>query len=461
MNNNYEQLKKSATFNLSLSSKELFHTNLLSWLAMNDIKKFCKLINSMSNGKLQNKVWFHKLQEADEANVSFNDLNNKREMNSDNSGADAPVFVILREKMNFDFSIFIRGSELGFDNDKKYYPVFVLENKVKSIPYPAQLDEYSEKIKNLYGKYWVKTSNKLDAYVYCIVLSLCENVPGLPFPDYPYEALGEEDKNRKKKSQNIFWYFCGYKKYSEYISDIYLHDDGVIGGSLNYLLIKDYANNFIANLYNVSRDWLMPQDHYPLQPDADAKARRIDDIRQKMIASNIAADLEEYVKQEGFDVMIKAGFTHSTGLVDIHVWINNDYLLKIQIQGNDYRHVIEFMPNRGKDKKVKIDQAKIDKNLRNKAWELETDGTLSKFFSFNNDLFPKDFFADNKLFPKNHSEGNYKQFGNSFLYTSKHVNTSLCEDEFIGTVKDDIKVAADLAKRLEGQFENYDIYSKV
>ena len=102
-------LKTSPMFNLSLSSKELFHSNFLYWLyiAKDNKEAFCSLLNVIG-------------------------------ITTDNWGND---WVVKREYLNFDLCVI--GS-----NDKKEILLAVIENKVKSIPTAEQLAKYNEKIKN-------------------------------------------------------------------------------------------------------------------------------------------------------------------------------------------------------------------------------------------------------------------------------------------------------------------------
>lgn len=95
-------LEASPMYNLSLSSKELFHSNFLAWLGNNLTTKpfFESIINQLTN-------------------ISLNQY---------------PNWIVEREDKNFDLCI----------KDGKDY-ILVIENKVKSIPRKDQLDEYYNK----------------------------------------------------------------------------------------------------------------------------------------------------------------------------------------------------------------------------------------------------------------------------------------------------------------------------
>ena len=109
------QLQKSPMFQLSLSSKELFHSNFLYWIWKNSPELFKNVIDELykSVGKESpTKSW------PDE-------------------------FVVTREHKHFDLSVFSK------DNDKNEKILLVIENKVKSIPYQSQLDAYLKKVAKL------------------------------------------------------------------------------------------------------------------------------------------------------------------------------------------------------------------------------------------------------------------------------------------------------------------------
>ncbi len=102
---NIELLKKSPMFNLSLSSKELFHSNFIAWLIS---------INSKFMSSL------------------FSDLLNEK-INISNCG---------REKNNFDLNI-------NCEKNCKGNKGIIIENKFKSIITEKQLEKYNKKLKNI------------------------------------------------------------------------------------------------------------------------------------------------------------------------------------------------------------------------------------------------------------------------------------------------------------------------
>ena len=122
-----EYLRTSPMFNLSLSSKELFHSNFLYWIWKLDSTAFKCLIAKLLNVSTDDLEW------------------------GDN-------WEVAREYKSFDLCVKDKSDELecynpGDDNEgNKQTPniYLVIENKVKSIPYKAQLSKYVRKIKEYY-----------------------------------------------------------------------------------------------------------------------------------------------------------------------------------------------------------------------------------------------------------------------------------------------------------------------
>ena len=118
-----EELQNNPIFQLSLSSKELFHSNFLAWLA--EDKNTRGIFNQLMRDWMNDPDW------------DFND----------------EKMMVKREYKNFDFCICqkVRNyhTEKEEDQEEKYIPgaiIFVLENKFKSLPYKEQLEKYHEKV---------------------------------------------------------------------------------------------------------------------------------------------------------------------------------------------------------------------------------------------------------------------------------------------------------------------------
>ena len=134
----YEYLKKSPMFKLSLSSKELFHSNFLEWLSNVDEQAFKSLILDMA-GLKENKYEWPK------------------------------VWRVKREYKNFDLCVVAYDQDQyendnedeKIDDDEDFRILFVIENKVKSIPYKEQLERYALESKKKNEAYWKNRGNDL------------------------------------------------------------------------------------------------------------------------------------------------------------------------------------------------------------------------------------------------------------------------------------------------------------
>ena len=138
-----ETLQNNPIFQLSLSSKELFHSNFLAWLA--EDKNTRGIFNQLMQVWLNDPIWEFKEEEM----------------------------MVKREYKNFDFCIcqkvrnyHIKKEEEDEIQEEKYIPgaiIFVLENKFKSLPYKEQLENYHKKViyQNIQGlKEQEKTKNR-------------------------------------------------------------------------------------------------------------------------------------------------------------------------------------------------------------------------------------------------------------------------------------------------------------
>lgn len=129
-----EEIEKSPMFQLSLASKELFHTNFLYWLEMAEPVIFKNVMKGMG--------------------IEYNE----------------PV-TVKREWEHFDLAI------LKMDNNKIIEIVAIIENKVKSLPRLDQLDEYNKKIEKI----------KKDSACKKILLSFSE--PGFDTKKHGWEYV--------------------------------------------------------------------------------------------------------------------------------------------------------------------------------------------------------------------------------------------------------------------------------
>jgi len=282
----FASLLESPLFNLSLSSKELFHSNFLYWIGKNYpeetgdfFSKFCSI-----------------------------EPDNKR------------IVLVKREKDNIDFSF-------SYTNGQKV----LIENKVKSIAHISQLEKYTktidEKICHIllslsrpsfgitddntfivkdvrwfylsyfeYNKFIIKLSEKLKNDYHKNILK-----------DYSNFILGlteiEKISNLKHSDKFDFHSFDSDKIYNSLI-DLRFHD---------YYLKKKYES--LSNLiYLKTKESDLPVLNFGAEP-------------------NWGTNNEE--------ITFGFGMTNAQGLSDTKYKIAHNVILGIQIQGESFRLFIE------------------------------------------------------------------------------------------------------------------------
>lgn len=118
-----EELKKSPVYNMSLHNKELFHSNFWAWL-MDNYPEFISVFFPIEENILKDK-----------------------KKNTD--------YWLLREYKNTDLALKIKK-----DDGSKKFDVYVIENKLKSLPSEEQLKKYSENIEFKLDKNKTKISTE-------------------------------------------------------------------------------------------------------------------------------------------------------------------------------------------------------------------------------------------------------------------------------------------------------------
>ncbi|MBQ7790810.1 MAG: PD-(D/E)XK nuclease family protein [Rikenellaceae bacterium] len=218
-------LKTSPMFNLSLSSKELFHSNFLYWIWKLDSMAFKCLIAKLLN-------------------VSTDDL----------KWGDSKDWEVVREYKSFDLCVKHCDRTEDVDGKTKIVSgdvLLLLENKVKSIPYKAQLKKYVDKVEKLYGKRRYEEAKKVQY----ILLTLPTH-----FPDAP-EGIDSEDCNWEVEN-GYKWKVITYNKYIEKIKSL-IDAFTEISDSFNlkeedkcYVtkIIDDYIK-FVEHLLVIYNEW--------------------------------------------------------------------------------------------------------------------------------------------------------------------------------------------------------------
>lgn len=299
-----KKLKQSPLFNLSLSSKELFHSNFLYWIGSNYRPEFGKLFSK-----------YLKVQPNDTC-----------------------IEHIDREKESIDISFrYSNGQEI------------LIENKVKSVPYIEQLEKYAEK----------QASNKNY-----ILLSLSEpvffhsreklEINGAIWFYLSYSDLLNMLQNFLEKIQHNYHRLI-ISDYCEFIS-------GLIKVNENCMIHEDDVFDFHSINKNPLYQELIDirlHDFY-LKKKYELLAYEVYK-KLKILGKNLTGfSLPLNWNNENPIISLKSGMTRSLGLMDLKYLIAKNVVLGIQIQGEHYRMVVE-------DTNGKIAQ-KIISKLNTKLW---------------------------------------------------------------------------------------------
>ncbi len=305
----------SPMFNLSLSSKELFHSNFLAWLGNNQ----------------GTKVFFEEV---------IKDLVNDPYL------FPSKNWTVMREDKHFDLCI-----KDGKGKAKDNY-LLIIENKVKSIPIKKQLDEYVQKRVN--GK------NPNTKY---LLLTLTEK----------FAHRTKIDKAIKTNGSPNNWIVKTYKNLASVMWD----KQGFVSDPYLQSILMDYIG-FIENLDALVRQWqdekifAQKWDKIPKLQDLHAKiqfSRYCEKLKKELLSKlpNIEVYDNDFIPEiiDCSKVYVKVNWGYASkgqeGIFDIEIPVNslsnpkivtglkkdsdgkviNPYSIEIQVQGRNYRHVIE------------------------------------------------------------------------------------------------------------------------
>jgi len=294
----------------------------------------------------------------------------------------APIRIILRFEENFDLSIYILDSESeatdGVTDDdsadeivgnkkQKWIPVLILENKMKSLPYKAQLDKYVEKAYKDYfvgnakgslinnakkGVNQVLNIDSNNCPITFILLSL--TTPSLSNYTYKYNITG-----KRPKFSVTFDGEWKHKTYNNLISEIKSINVSPPSG-LNHDLIDDYCRFVEALCHLADNDWKVDTSKNYIKTiwegGVDERKLRIHDIREKIQYEQLLNfleveltkakisfkrfDTDDLKKTRTKGVLTNISFAHGIGLFEVQYIVDNTWRLIIQVQGNRYCHMI-------------------------------------------------------------------------------------------------------------------------
>lgn len=263
----FKNLKQSPMFAISLSSKELFHSNFWAWL--------------IEYNPEYSKVFFDDI-----------DFNNK--------------LFVKREEKNRDLSIHLNQM------------VYIIENKLKSLPSREQIEEYQKKEPSF-------CKGCLTGVV------RLEDLPN-NWCFKSYKEIGTSILKINEKYQDDKWYFL-IKEYANIIIEI-------------ENILVSFSESYGHKLISQSQ-----YDKYPILKDFEdirfadiLKKAKANDFVNYLISS-LKEELDNLLKNSDFNLYIGSWFSNKSSLVDVRIIKNKDtdnqVVIGIQIQDNQYRLCVE------------------------------------------------------------------------------------------------------------------------
>ena len=302
-----KELKNNVAFQLSLSSKELFHSNFLAWLAEDDATRgvFNELLHTCFG-----------------VDWDFN----------------PNTMMVKREYKNFDLCICqkVKDEKTG-DGAEEYVPgvvLFLLENKFKSLPYEEQLIKYQEHISEL--------NKGTDVQTNYILLSLTENFTGngnWKFVSYSQyiEALSKASENLQANScyHELIVKYCDFiRLFSNHIKKCLkeeICDKDTILSTAQWSSLINHQEFYDIRCYDIWQKIVMQYCAY---------------ILAKMVKAEFGEDKEVIMAHSDRDIWQKNGtenkgkfftmvnFFHGEALLELKYLIPEKGILVLQQQGN-------------------------------------------------------------------------------------------------------------------------------
>lgn len=373
------ELEESPMFQLSLSSKELFHSNFLYWIWKFDAAAFKKIMEKLCN-----------------ANAEFD---------------WSPDYTVERERNNFDLSV--------WEKDGKILRL-IIENKVKSIPRIKQLDKYkkdSESIPNKDVKF--------------LLLSLSTDFP----EKEEISASGWNIVNYKELAEvieKVVPYNC--MKYADNL----IHDYCTFIKNL-HSMVSEWSINAETSWLDI----LLDKDKYSQLRINDIRQKLYAAYALSHLLGKLPEDSNVEWEIPAEDIMnrgndntfyVNFGMTNSTGFFEIKVKIEDKTIFLIQVQGDQYRRAIE--------REAKYDEnitwLSDSQSPLHKFFAYSKDD--SPEFKYNDQLSheSKSPFRPNTKEPK---QNGFCRFGDWFVYQYVKLNENVKIKDIINAAIADIKEA--------------------
>lgn len=413
-------LETSPMFNLSLSSKELFHSNFLYWISTID----------------KNKSIFKGLVESLGANVCAW-IDNE--------------WVVKREFKNLDVCVI----------DKKGKILLVVENKVKSIPTTEQLELYNHTIEE---------NNKgcQDDKVHKVLLSLTK--PNFDSKDCEWTWVGYdkiiEYLTNLTKDLNKY---KDYKEKAPYYNQIIIDYTDFISAMLTVVAeweLNDFKLEVPYLLNYKSKEDVVEADvdcaDYQLRASdryKTAEKLRIHDLYGKYRTAILCEELKKLLSEKLKNLLkdipadkieVKYGYSNATPLLEVKIKGVGEKIKDqleevfcIQIQGKQYRHAIwaKYQDATNRESRIEQSTTRIKDQYYKGKWKWFMD-INHKPNNENNQCFPRSIFDNKKFKPV----GQRKQYcayddktGGEFIYQYVTIQKEATAQDVLNAIVEDVR----------------------
>lgn len=383
----FKNLKTSPVFNLSMASKELFHSNMLYWLCITYPNEFCEVLACLG---ISTRDW-----------KSF--------------------WKPFREKKYLDFSIV----------DEKGRFLLIVENKVKSIADRNQLEKYRKETED--------DAPQLLLLTLSTRLFQDKDILKDGWKVNNYGELSEAIGNCFKTISNSYHreliqdYCCVIKQLHE------LQKDWV------YELGNSYTKQFVEQdtylkdlrLGDLHQKILYSQlaGELCLQLNATIKSNK--DILEESKLENCCGK-----------IYVNYGMTRSLGIVDVKVRVRQNLLLVVQLQGKSYKHCIECLDKEEKSKSLFTSVISFLQIGKTESAFVKAISNCCFLGGGKYTLAGYPFSEGAAMLPKLRTKNNCCHYTDSFVYQYVNLTDRTSVQDVINAIKKDITAISDLLRDL-------------
>lgn len=484
-----ETLQKSTMFHMSLGSKELFHSNFLHWISIVNWDFFLEIMHKLAETKA---FWWEE---------EFSPRKNNLEVRREYHNFDLSIYLLDSEKevkdannqediKEEDDNVVYNQDAEGVRKVQKWIPVLILENKMKSIPYDEQLENYtsdafnewkrgeriSPLIKELKGE--KETTILENKGITFILLSLIQSASITDKVTITYSYY------KKNYSFPFKWF---HKTYSDLLYA--LSKKVFFENELDKLILVDYCR-FLKAMIELGQCWTVildesfrcqvypwkintPQSNNRIREIEDYKKLRIHDIHEKLMYSHLLSILDNKLsdafksessigpkrydaktntkcyQESGCRLFTKSDYAHGVGIFEVQYFVfpfapqdkgkEDFFKLILQVQGDRYCHMLicndiveesDIVGDKKNKKTIGVNVKKLEKYWTNSS--VSIDQSIGNYISING--------GTPSIFESSPEKGKYCHYGKNNIYQYVEIPEDATVNNVIDQMISDIKV---------------------